>query len=119
MFFFDTYALIEFIKKNKSYERYFNWKIICTMLNLFEFHQALLREFNKKTADYWINNFDYVLLDITEKDIIEASDFRFKHRANKLSSIDCIGYVVARNNKLKFLTGDEGFKSIENVEYVK
>lgn len=119
MFFFDSYALFEAVIGNESYQKYFNGKVICTILNLFELHQALLREFNKKTADYWINNFDYVLLDITEKNIIEASDFRYKNRDKKLSSIDCIGYIVAKNNNLKFLTGDEGFKNIENVEFVK
>ena len=119
MFFFDTYALIESIKKNENYLPYSKGKIICTLLNLFELHQALLREFDKKTADFWIRNFDYVVLEITKKDIIESSDFRFRNRGKKLSSIDCIGYIVAKNSKLKFLTGDKGFKDIENVEFVK
>lgn len=119
MFFFDTYALFEKVVGNEDYTKYFKGRIICTVLNLFELHQALLREFNKKTADFWINNFDYSLLKITTKDIIDASSFRFKNKEKKLSSIDAIGYAVAKNNNLKFLTGDEGFKNIDNVEFVK
>ena len=37
----------------------------------------------------------------------------------KLSFIDCIGYYLAKKNKAKFLTGDEKFKNMENVEFVK
>lgn len=119
MYFFDTYALFEFVIGNESYEPYFDGKIYCTFLNLFELHQALLREFNKKTADYWIKNFDYVSLEITNEDIINASDFRWANKKRDLSSADCIGYVLAKRNKLKFLTGDKEFEPFENVEFVK
>jgi len=32
---------------------------------------------------------------------------------------DCIGYVIAERNKMRFLTGDEKFKNKKNVEFVK
>jgi hypothetical protein len=119
MYFFDSYALIEIIKFNESYIKYKDFKPICTNLNLFELHQALLREFNKQTADYWITKFDYVLLDISREDIILASDLRFKYKDRKLSMADCIGYILAKKNNLKFLTGDNEFKDMDNVEFVK
>jgi len=87
------------------------------MNNLFELHQSLLRQFNKKTADYWMDKFN--ILEITMEDIIKASDFRYKYNKEKLSMTDCIGYIVAKRNKLKFLTGDEKFENKENVEFVK
>jgi len=32
---------------------------------------------------------------------------------------DCVGYVLAIRNNLKFLTGDEKFENKKNVEFVK
>ena len=119
MYFFDSYALIEVIKGNKNYEKYETTNPICTILNLFELHQYFLKEFNKQTADFWIKKFDYKLLEITKGDIIKASDFRFLHRKKELSSIDCIGYILAKKHNLKFLTGDSDFEKIENAEFVK
>ena len=40
-------------------------------------------------------------------------------RIKKFSYIDCIGYISAREKKLLFLTGDEQFKEIPGVEFVK
>ncbi|MEX0920288.1 MAG: PIN domain-containing protein [Candidatus Pacearchaeota archaeon] len=117
MYFYDSYALIEMIKGNPIYERFWDFKAICILNNLFELHQSLLREFNKKTADYWMDKFR--ILEVTAEDIINASDFRYKYKKEKLSMTDCIGYAVAKRNKLKFLTGDEKFKDKENVEFVK
>ena len=119
MYFFDSYAILEIIKGNVSYEKYKTDTPICTIFNLVEVHQALLRLFNKQTADYWVNKCDYVLLDITKEDIISASDFRFENRKRKLSSIDCIEYSLAKRNDLKFLTGDKEFENMEGVEFVK
>ena len=112
MYFFDTYALVEIVKGNKVYEKYQSFQPICTILNLFELHKALLREFNKQTADYWIKKFDYALIEFTKEDTIKASDFRFKHKNRKLSSTDCIGYILSLKHKLKFLTGDEQFETL-------
>lgn len=119
MHFFDSYALVEIVKGNSNYEKYEDEDPTCTILNLFELHQVLLREFNKQTADYWVNKFDYTLLEITKEDIINASDLRFNNKDKKLSGIDCIGYILAKKHNLKFLTGDKDFRNMENVEHVK
>ena len=119
MYFFDTYALVEIVKGNKNYESYKSIQPTCSIFNLFELHQALLREFNKQTADYWIKKFNYSIIDATKEDIIAASDFRFKNKNKNLSSIDCIGYVLSLKHNLKFLTGDKQFENFENAEFVK
>ncbi|MDP3987113.1 MAG: PIN domain-containing protein [Nanoarchaeota archaeon] len=119
MYFYDTYALIEIVNGNSHFERFKRFTPICTIQNLLELHNSLLRQFNKKTADYWIKKFDYKLINPTKEDIIEASDFRYKNTKKRLSMTDCIGYVVAKKQKLKFLTGDKEFEGMENVEFVK
>lgn len=51
--------------------------------------------------------------------LIEAVKFKFMHRKKKLSYADCLGYAVAKENKVRFLTGDEKFRNMDNVEFVK
>ena len=119
MYFFDSYALVEIVKGNSAYDQFQDETPTCVFLNLFELHQVLLREFDKKTADYWINKFTYQILPVTSEDIIHASDFRFKHKEKKLSMTDCIGYFVAQRNKLLFLTGDMQFEHFPHVRFVK
>ena len=119
MYFFDSYALVEIVKGNKNFDKYKIENPLCTILNLFELHQVLLREFNKQTADYWITKFDYNLIEISKEDIIEASDFRFFNKGKRLSMTDCIGYVLAKKQGFKFLTRNIEFKEIENVEFVQ
>jgi predicted nucleic acid-binding protein len=48
-----------------------------------------------------------------------AAKFRLKQAKLKLSYIDCLGYVLAQEIKLPFLTGDEGFKGLPGVKFVK
>src|SRR3989344_5636538 len=115
MYFYDTYALIEIVKGNSNFDKFSVSMQICINQNLFELHNSLLRQFNKRTADYWINNFNYRLIEVTKEDIIEASDFRFKHKEKKLSMTDCVGYIIAKKHKLKFLTGDKQFEDLPNV----
>jgi predicted nucleic acid-binding protein len=119
MYFYDSYALIEILKGNSNFDKFISSTPTCINQNLFELHQFLLREFNKKTADYWLNNFDYILIEITKEDIIEASDFRLKHKNQRLSMTDCLGYVIAKRKRIKFLTGDKEFEGLDNVEFMR
>ncbi len=45
--------------------------------------------------------------------------FRLKWKDRKVSIPDCIGYVMAKNLDIKFLTGDKEFEGLDNVEFVK
>lgn len=40
-------------------------------------------------------------------------------RKNNISHIDCIGYFVALENNVKFLTGEKHFRHLSNVEFVQ
>lgn len=54
---------------------------------------------------------------MSNQELKEAMDFKIKHK--KFSIPDVIGYIVAKRHKVKFLTGDEGFRHFPNVEFVK
>jgi len=45
--------------------------------------------------------------------------FRALNKKRNLSYVDCIGYIIAKQRNIKFLTGDKEFEYMENVEFVK
>ena len=118
-YFLDTYALIEIVKKNKNYEPYKKGNLITTKLNLMEFHYFLLRTVGKSEADVKYNRLLSLTTEISDETIKKANEFKLFHKKRKLSYIDCLGYIIARISGSKFLTGDNQFKDLQNVEFVK
>ena len=51
--------------------------------------------------------------------IKEANELKLKINRRDVSYVDCLGYTLAKKLGVKFLTGDEQFKDMENVEFVK
>jgi predicted nucleic acid-binding protein len=119
-YFFDSYAIIELILENNAYKIFKENLITTNTLNLMEVYYFLLRTYNKETADFWMKKLNFSLSNIIRLDLaLKSSYFKFKNKKEKLSYIDCIGYLLADEMKIKFLTGDEKFKNKENVEFVK
>lgn len=118
-YFFDTYAIIEIIRENKVYEKYKDEEIVTSILNIGELFYILLREHGRETASYWYEKLKSIAMQVDIETVIKAMDFRFMHRRKKLSFIDCVGYILAKERNLKFLTGDPGFKDMENVQFEK
>ena len=118
-YFLDTYALIEIVKENQNYERFKELVNFSSYMNLLELHYIISRNFDSKKADFLIDKLKSVLLKVEVKDILEASKFKLKHAKKKFSYIDCLGNAMALNRNIKFLTGDNEFKDLNNVEFVK
>lgn len=119
-FFFDSYALYEIFQGNKDYEKYKKEiAIITTKFNLMEFHYGILRTDGKEEADKQYDAYAEFTIEANNDAIKKASEFRLKHKEKKLSYVDCIGYVLAKECNAKFLTGDKQFEGMENVEFVK
>jgi predicted nucleic acid-binding protein len=119
-YFFDTYALFELIKGNPNYTQYKkDIIIITTKLNLMELHYILLRLKDKKTADFYYDQYVTFAIEFNDTTIKEANELKFKLNRRDVSYTDCIGYILAKKRNARFLTGDEQFKDLENVEFVK
>ena len=118
-FFLDTYAIIEMIKGNKNYEKYKTAGKITSMLNLLELYYALLKDYDEKTADFYFTIFLNFSITYSDKTIKNAAKFRLANKGKKLSYVDCLGYILALENEVQFLTGDKGFESMKYVEFVK
>lgn len=120
-YFLDTYAIIEFLKGNENYIKFFKQTNITTRLHLMELYYKSLRDFGKKLADKFYARFLDYAIDFDDGIIKEAMEFRLnmKNKGKDLSYTDCIGYILAKKKKVKFLTGDKEFKNLPNVEFVK
>ncbi len=118
-YFFDTYALVEIYESSPRYSAFIEVAFFTTMLNLFEFHQYLLRVVGEKDADKDVAQLLPHVINFSLEVVKKASKFRKQHSSKNLSMTDCIGYIFAKENGLVFLTGDSAFAGMENVEFVK
>lgn len=118
-FFWDSYAVIELINGNPNYLSYKHESIILTLFNLAEVYWSSLHEYDEIKANAIYEWLKKSLVEIDDETLKEAIKFRKKNKKKNLSYTDCIGYMYALRHKLKFLTGDNAFKDVSNVEFVK
>lgn len=120
LFFADSYAIIDYLKGNKRYREYFEDNgIITTRLNLMEVYYSTLIEGTAEKADKYYSSFRDKCVEAGDETIKSAMKFRARERKKKLSYVDALGYQVALENKIKFLTGDIQFRGMNGVEFVK
>lgn len=119
MYFFDTYAIVEIVHGNENYRRFGDAAIITSLFNLGELYYVLLKEFGEKKTGELMERFNFDFVEATSGNVIEAAKFRYANKKKKLSFIDCIGYILAKNKNMKFLTGDKEFENMPDVEFVK
>ncbi|MGK0232597.1 MAG: putative nucleic acid-binding protein [Patescibacteria group bacterium] len=93
--------------------------MITTSVNISEVFYALRKIEDYRTANYIVNQLSVSCLEVTPEVAIKAAELKKEYKKQKLSYINCIGYILAQEHKLKFLTGDKEFKDFPNVEFVK
>ena len=118
-YFFDTYAVIEILEKNPSYEKYKNKDLTITIFNLAEIYWSCLNNFNEIELNKIYNEYKSAVVEIEDETLKEAIKFRKEHKKQDLSYTDAIGYIYAKKHNMKFLTGDKEFRDLKNVEFVK
>jgi len=119
IFLADTYALIELIGGNANYKPYLNHILITTKFNLIELYYHFLQDYGKETADKYLDIYSKFIIPITDNSIRNGMEFKLKYKKEKLSYVDCIGYALALELGIKFLTGDQKFENKDNVEFIK
>lgn len=117
--FLDSYAIIEILKRNPEYARFAEATPVSTRVNLVEVAYHLLEDFPKEKAAEIIKSLRIETLEIQEEQTAKIAIFRKEHAKKKFSYIDCIGYVLAKNNGISFVTGDKQFEGMPNVEFEK
>lgn len=117
--FFDSYALVEMLEGNENYERFADDIVTTTKMNLFEVYYAFLRKGRKDMARMALKYYYDCAVDFDMSVIADAGVLKFSLVKQKVSMVDCIGYVLAEKLGMRFLTGDKEFENLPNVEFVK
>ena len=115
----DTYALIELIGGNPNYKPYTKCVMATTKFNMAELYYHYLREHGMKTADRYLQALSEFVIPVSYGSISLGMQFKLRHKNEKLSYTDCIGYALAMEMDVRFLTGDNKFRGKDNVEFVK
>lgn len=118
-FFFDSYALIEVYKGSENYDKYKSVKIITSYFHVYEVYNRLIQEFGEEEFRDFFQFLQSFCVNLKFEWIPEAVRLRRFYNKRALSYADCIGYVIAKDLGVKFLTGDKEFEDLENVEWVK
>lgn len=118
-YFFDTYAVMEVAQGSESYRPYTSCEAFICVLNLFEMYYSACRRWGLEAADKLMELYRESAVAFGEDVVKEGALMRLRHFRLNLSMADCIGYVLARRLRVKFLTGDRQFEGMPNVEFVK
>lgn len=119
----DIYALVCLIQDRPSYRRFADSIILTTHYNLIELYYSVLQDYDERTAKAVYRRYKNCVVSVSDDIIFKAMALRLKlKRSNpkcNLSYVDCIGYECAKALKIPFVTGDNEFKDMDHVEFVK
>ncbi len=119
-YFYDTCILIEILLNNKNFQKYKDKSVLITNLNIMEYLYYLIKNSTEENKiNSVINELKDSVIDYDYELMIEAAKMKYKCRNEKLSFADCIGYLLARKKRCKFLTCDSKFKNKKNVEFIE
>jgi hypothetical protein len=119
-YFWDSYAVIEFISGNPNYARFINEPVRITVFNLVEIYWMCINEYGEKIAREIYEKYKLCVVKVSDEILMEAIRFRKKvYKDKKISYADAIGYIYSINNNMFFLTGDKEFKDLKKVEFVQ
>ena len=118
-YFFDSYAIIELENGNPNYQKYSSYPITITIFNLAEIYWNFVSKLEETEANKLYEDYRKAIVEIPDETLKKAIKFRKENKKKNLSYTDCIGYIYALENKMRFLTGDREFKDMKNVEFVK
>jgi hypothetical protein len=122
-YFLDTYAMMEYLGGNEAYARYFSsdHQQKTSILNLMELYFHVLQDAGEDSAEGSYIQFRQFVVPLVDQEVKNAMKFRLRAKSKRMdiSYADAIGYTISKSLGFKFLTGDESFKNLENVEFVK
>lgn len=118
----DSYAFIELFGGNPRYVELFRSSAVgTTAMNVVEVYYALLRRISPADAQSHARSMLPIVLEVPHEAALRAGEFRAEMigRKRNCSHVDAWGYASAAALHRRFLTGDEAFRGLPNVEFVK
>lgn len=123
-YFLDTWALIEILRDNPAYRRISSAdRFATTRLNLMEM-AFWLRVRDMDAASPYRDFLPHVYTP-SDDTMLQAVEFRKAHPEPakpgryRFSYVDAIGYTLARELGIPFVTGDRDFRELPGVEYLR
>ena len=90
--------------------------MVTSRLNLFELYYILLRDTDERTALLALDKYYDFSIDFDIATIQDASKMKLTYKRRNLSMADCVGYFLAGQLGIPFLTGDCQFRDMPNVQ---
>ena len=118
--FFDTYALYSIALGKDTYKEYrHGFRLITTLMNIYELYYRLVQDNFLMEAEIFFEKFLPDCVEIEPSTVKESALFRLQNKKLGLSYVDALGYMTAKKHSAIFLTGDEAFRKLPNVKFVK
>ena len=105
------------MRGNPRYRRYLPAELRTSLWNLVELYLAILRDRGDAEARRQFGRFRAIAVEPDDEWLFEA--MALKARRSRLSYADAVGYTVARRVGARFLTGDEAFRRLPDVEFCR
>ncbi|MBI4451720.1 PIN domain-containing protein [Candidatus Woesearchaeota archaeon] len=118
-YYYDSYAVIEYINDNPAFASFFEEHTgILSIFHLVEIYYSVLREDSRDKAAEVLNALWPLTVQVAKETVEKAMAFKLAHRKDELSYADCIGYALAQERNILFLTGDKAFRSVKGTQFV-
>lgn len=119
-FFYDSYAVIEYVRDNANYQKYFEEGFgVLSLLNVLEVYYTVLSSLGPERAAIILDEIHALITEPSKETMKRAMEFRLQNKKSNFSYADALGYQLALERGIPFLTGDNQFKGMKNVEFVK
>lgn len=105
------------MRGNERYRRFLSAELRTSLWNLVELYLAILRDRGEAEARRQFTRFRAIAIEPQDEWLFEA--MALKARRPKLSYADAVGYAAARRIGARFLTGDEAFRRLPDVEFCR
>ncbi len=102
-----------------AFAKYITEDFVIPDTTLAEFHWVLLRDFSEQLAKEWSEKLAPYSKPADRELLLAATRFRFRYRKKNLSFFDAVGYVFSQRRRCAFVTGDEAFRELPGVEFLK
>ncbi len=119
VFCLDTYPLVEIFEGNQKFLWILKEPYVVPELTLAEFYGILYREKGVEEAKQWIQKLLPFAVQTSFSTLLKAVEFRHEQKKQNFSFFDAVGYLTAIQYNALFLTGDQAFKKMPHVKFIR
>jgi PIN domain nuclease of toxin-antitoxin system len=118
----DSYAFVAALDGSKAYAKLLGEnEVVTTTIHLVEVGAAVLRRAGASQLEAALAPLYGLCVEPPARVAVAAARFRVARReaGASCSHVDALGYALAQHLGVPFLTGDEAFRGVPGVKFVK